>query len=105
MKNIQNRLADLMFLKNCNHKVRRLVIKHADKNFIIAITECLYNFLIGNVDEKVLKRVKKHKNDIRELVDKKSGLNKKRNILIQKGTGFLPLLLPAIIGTITSLFK
>ena len=106
MKNIKKCFSDLTFLKNCNHKVRRLVIKHADKNLIIAITECLYNFLIGNVhvDNKVLKRLKKHKSNIRTLVDKKSCVNKKREILVQKG-GFLPIILPSIIATITGLLK
>jgi hypothetical protein len=87
----------LAFLGSCKPKIRKLILHNSDKELVNAIQECLYNFLKGNfqIPQPNLRKIKKYKHSIRCLVDSNC-FNKKKEILIQKGNGFLPFILPFV---------
>lgn len=88
-------------------KVRESILKEADDDLIKAISEICLNFCRGNVKccDKSYKKLKKYKSCIHRLaLVKKSQKNLKREkqILVQNGSGFLPILLPPLITAITT---
>lgn len=88
-------------------KQRIALLKTLDRNAVKCICECIYNILTGTVPLSTFQKqkLKKHKNILRSLV-KKYPVERKKQILIQKGNGFLPLILaPLITGIFSSLFK
>ena len=105
MKNVKKHLTHLQFLAHCSPKLRKLVLKNADKDLILAVCECMYNFMNGNVkvDENIMKKTQKHKNHLRKLFSDGS-LSKKKDVLVQHG-GFLPILIPTILEVVSSLIK
>ncbi len=105
MKNIEKHLHHLHLIGQCKPKIRKLILKNADKNFIKAICECIYNFINGNVvaNDATVNKLKKHKKTIRKILTSK-GVKNKKEILIQNG-GFLPLLIPTILQVVTSLIN
>ncbi len=78
-------------------KRRRLLIDLANQDEIKALSECFQNTLAGNVrlksEEK--KKLKRHRNTLRQVASKATSTRHKKKILQQKG-GFLPMLLRAI---------
>lgn len=75
-------------LKNCNIKLTE------------AIVECVFNILRNNVvlSQKHVEKMKKYKNTLRELSNPKKKLNKKRDVIIQSGGNFLPIILTPIVS-------
>jgi hypothetical protein len=77
------------------------IVLAADKDLINTLCECVLNCLIGNVkladtEKQQLSRYKKY---LRKLIDKKKFSNRKRKqILVQKGSGFLPLILSSVLS-------
>ena len=111
LEKIKEKLPELTYLSKCSPKIRKFILQNGDKKLILAIRECLFNFLKGNLklDENKFKKLKKYKNSIRLLVGNKNCLKKNKKILVQRG-GFLQFLLPVavdIIGNLVanSLFK
>ena len=90
-------------VKDCKQK-RNAIIDHAGKELVHCICDCVLNVLNGNIpleyEEK--KRLKRHRNCLRELVKKKTS-DKKRKQLIQEG-GFLGALIPILSGLVGKLF-
>ena len=80
----------LRVLSHCKPKIRNAILK----NFC----DCVYNVVKGNVpgltQEKVNKLVR-HKTSLIKLT-KKVPIKEKRKILVQKGGGVLPFLLPLV---------
>lgn len=103
MKRIRLNLHTLQALKNASPKLRKAILKSADKELILSIVECAYNVLNGNCTlSKCNKRkLKKFKKVLRSLC-KKSSIKKKQKLIIQKG-GFLIPLLSAVLPTLVSL--
>ena len=66
----------------------------------------MLNFLLGNVkiNDRVLDKLQKHKQNIRLMVDKSKTIKQKKDLLVQKG-GFLPLIIPAVLEIVTNLLK
>ena len=95
----------LKVLGECKAKIRRAMLKNADKELIESICHCVYNLLKGNIilttSEK--QNLVKYKKVLREQVQK-SSVNHKKRILIQKG-GFLEFLIPAAITGISSIIS
>lgn len=75
----------------------------ADKEDILAVSECAKNTLNGNVHLKpeALRQLRRHKKALRSLAAKKTSLGNKRET-IMKG-GFLSILLPAVLSTLTGI--
>lgn len=68
------------------------------------ICECALNTVRGNVDltKTEKRRLKKHKQLLRRLASDRGGLKSKRRIIIQHGSGFLPMLIAPILGSLFS---
>jgi hypothetical protein len=84
-------------------KLRNSIIKGSDKEFIYSICECILNVMNGNIklDKKTFDKLKVYKQTFKKLL-KKSKLNEKKNLIVQKG-GFLEFLIPAVISGISSI--
>jgi hypothetical protein len=82
----------------------RAIIHTSDKELICCICECILNFVNGNVkvSDEELKRLKKYKKILRELLNKYKPLKYKKKIIFQHGSGFLPILIPTIIQALAS---
>lgn len=93
-----------LLARSKNAKRRKLLANWADKEDILAVSECAANTLSGNVHLKpeTLRRLKRHKNALRSLARKNTSLREKRRT-IMKG-GFLSMILPAVLGTLSSIF-
>lgn len=102
----EEQLKQLQFLQICPKKLRKDLLKRVPTSSIKTICECALNVLKGNIplSDSQKSCLRKHKNTLRRLSDKKSSLFKKRKLIIQRG-GFLNVLVPAAITLITSLLN
>lgn len=82
----------------------KAILKHADPGLITSLSEIAYNLLIGNVKISGKKRafLEKYKRDLRCLACSKRPLVSKRKLLVQRGAGFLPMLLGLILSGVAS---
>ena len=84
-----------------NTKFRKAILEHADADLISALCECAHNILRGTVRltprEKV--RLRKYKNKLRLLVNKRLSVSRRRREIQQSG-GFLPALLAPLATTV-----
>ena len=85
---------------------RKLLADWATKQDIDAISEIALNTLKGNIilTPQLYKKLRKNRNILRSLASKNCSFCKKRKIIGQQG-GFLPLLIPATLSALSSLFK
>lgn len=105
LENIISQIDLLKTLGNCKNKLRKSIIVKSNRKLVQAICELIDNTLRGNL--KFLKfdynNLKKYKHTFRKLL-KKSNLKTKKKILIQHG-GFLPILIPSIIGGLSTIIS
>jgi len=104
-RSIRNNIDALRLLaKSKRPKQCKAIIEAADKDLIRCLCECIQNVMVGNVPIPQSKRtrLKRHRNILRNIVDKRTRYLKKKKLLSQTG-GFLPLLLAPIIGLAGSL--
>jgi ABC-type dipeptide/oligopeptide/nickel transport system ATPase subunit len=107
MKRVQNNLELLKLLCKCKKKMLKAIIQTSDKELVYCICECILNIVNGNVkvgDEEI-KKLKKYKNVLRELLSKYKPMKSKKKILIQHGSGFLPILIPTIFQALATLLN
>ena len=95
-------------LAHCSPTQRKLILKTADKGLVDAICECVVNLVRGNIklSPAQKKTFAKQKRYLRKLADRKTALKTRKNILVQRGGFFLPLLsrlIGPVIGAIGSL--
>ena len=105
-KRLKKNIELLKLLKNCKTKQqKRILLELANKDLVYCVSDCCNNLLKGNIklSNKKREQLKKFGPVIRELAARKTGIKKKKQLLIQKG-GFLPALLTPIIGIASSLF-
>lgn len=83
---------------------RRALLRTADDSLVRDICECALNTLEGNVPlSKAQKsRLARHKHSLRRLADNRGTWKSKKRILVQRGDGFLGLLLAPILGSLAS---
>ena len=106
-KRLQRNLEILKILKNCkSRKDQNCILKLVNKDLIQCLCDCAHNILQGNIKLSKQKKIslKKHSSALRDLAEKKGGIEKKRKFLIQKG-GFLPALLGPIISIASGLIS
>ena len=88
---LKNNLHYLKALCKCKPAARKAILEHADGELINCICECIDNILKGNI--KISKVHKKKLGRSTKVLDtlrkKKTGLKKKKALLVQHG-GFLP---------------
>ena len=83
---------------HCQPKIRNAILKNCENDLIHIICDCVYNVVKGNVPGLTQEKVNKlacHKKSLIKLT-KKVPIKEKRKILVQKGSGFLPFLLPLV---------
>lgn len=89
-----------------NNKQRLVLLKSADRSLIKAICECILNIITGNVNisHENRKRLYKYKNFLRKLAspNKKRSWQQRKRIIVQKGSGFLPLIIPPVMSILLS---
>jgi len=97
-------LTTLKTLRKLSGKHRKKYIKCCGKDFINCLSEIASNVLKGNVSltPRQMRCLKKHKNTLRTLANRKSGLKLREKIVLQKG-GFLGALIGPAIAAITGL--
>ena len=96
----------LQLLKDISQsKNPKLVLQKCPKSIIKLLCECILNVIRGNVPltKSQKSKLSPYKQSLRKLSNKKIPLYKKRKVLVQKGDGFLSILLPAAISIISSL--
>ena len=96
-------LPTLRRIHRLGEKAKKKLVKDCDRKLIECFCECSKNILKGNVPLKdaQLKRLRREKNNLRQLSLKKTPLYKKRKIL-QKG-GFIGAILPPVLSVLSSL--
>ena len=85
-------------LGHCQPKIRNAILKNCENDLIHTICNCVYNVVKGNIPGLTPEKVNKlacHKTSLIKLT-KKVPIKKKVTILVQKGGGFLPFLLPLV---------
>ena len=88
----------LRVLSHCQPKIRNAILKNCEKDLIHIICDCVYNVVKGNVPGLTQDKVNKlagHKTSLIKLTQKVP-MKEKRKVLVQKGSGFLPYLLPLV---------
>ena len=84
--------------------LRKAIIEHASPDLINAISEIVWNTLKGviKLTPQQKRRLSRHKEEFRSLVNKKLSVKKKRKILNQKGTGAgLAALIPLALAVLS----
>lgn len=81
----------------------RAVLRKADISLIRCICECALNILRGNVgiNNEQKKQLRKHATTLRRLAAKNGNWGSKRRLIVQRGAGFLKLLIQPVIQHIS----
>ena len=96
---LKRNLDFLRVLKKANTKQRKAILDSGNKDLILCLCEVIDNILAGTIklSIKQKKELSKYKSILRQLIDKKITLTKKKQLFIQKG-GFLPAILGPALG-------
>lgn len=91
-------------LHKLNPTQRRALLRTADDSLVRDICECALNTLEGNVvlSRAHKSRLARHRHTLRKLACKRGSWKSKKKILVQRGDGFLGLLLAPILGGLAS---
>ena len=81
----------LKILSKCKSNMRKVILSNADKDLINNICECVHNCLNGNIElhNEIKTKLKRHKNDLRNLVGRNKSLKIKKKILSQVEHSYL----------------
>jgi len=101
---LKQNFSTLKFLSKTNKQLRSAIICACDHQLLACICECIKNVMDGNVPLPLdtLKRLKPYRHTMEAVVHKRRAASEKKRQIVQNG-GFLPILLPALIGVIGSL--
>ena len=99
-KRLQKNISYLDVLAKAKPSQRKAILQTADKDLILCLCECILNVLNGNVPLKpdIQEKLGKYKAQLRILASKETPAKYRKDILVQKGGAFLPLLLAPILG-------
>ena len=89
----------LKVLAKCKPKLRQAILKTAEDDLFEAIRQCLLNvwFETVKLKPKTAKKLAPHSTHIKFAADKRNPNAHRRRRLVQKGEGFLPFLLTAVL--------
>ena len=97
---------ELNAINNVKHDKQKCnrIIDEGGMELVHCICDCVHNILQGNipVNDIEKERLKRHRECIRKLVNKKTSYREKKQ-LIQEG-GFLGSLIPTLVGLVGKLF-
>lgn len=95
----------LRALKDANPRMRRAMIRAADKDLLLTLSECSLNVLNANqrISPRCRATLQKYKTALRQLAAPSSEVSyaRKRRLLEQRG-GFLGVLLSSVLGGLLS---
>lgn len=104
MKRVKRHVHLLHVLANANPQQRKAILKTANEDQMKSLCEICANLLSGNIPISNGKKLHSYKRVIRQLADKKISIAKKRKIFNnQTGSGFLPLIIPAVLKLVSGL--
>jgi hypothetical protein len=97
----------LKVLHQAKPKLRKAMLKHLEPSCIKAICDCVLNILKSVVKMSPVQKRKlaRHKDHLRVLVKKGTPLKKRRQTIVQKGEGFLTLVLGPVLKELASLIE
>lgn len=103
----EEQLSILKVLFNSKPSLRNNLLKHANKELVCTLCECILNILEGNVNvtDKHIKQLKKYKKVLREIGDNKGTWTRKRKLLQKGGSKIIPLIAPILGAFFTHLLK
>ena len=83
----------------------KALLEVAHNDLLEASTECFMNIYLKTikVNPRLLKRLTPFKEDLRFVADNRNPLNQRREVLLQKGEGFLSLIVTPIVEQLASL--
>ncbi len=95
----------LRVLQKCTPTQRKAILKVTHNDLLEALTECCLNVYLKTikVNPRVLKWLVPFREKLRFVADKRNPLDKRRKLLLQKGEGFLSLILTPIVEQLASL--
>ena len=104
-KRLQDHAPYLHVLVNGTAKQLEGILRGANKKLIYCLCECALNVLQGNVklhnSEK--DKLRKHKQPLRVLADKRVALGRKRELLLNQKGGWVTALIVPILSSLTGL--
>lgn len=109
--NLKRQLPKLQVVSQIqNPKLRQRVLLELAKNKAIcsAIREIMKNVKSGNIKltDRQKNQVKKYRKLILEILKRRQGVTKKRQLVVQTGSGFLlPLLIPLVAEAVGALIS
>lgn len=88
-------------------KQKSAFLKKCPNSIIKGVCECALNLLKGNipVSKRQKNKLAPYKRTLRRLGNTKVPLFKKRRLLVQKGEGFLSILIPAAVSVLSTLIN
>ena len=91
---IRKHVEELKYFCKGKPYICKLIIEKADNSLIKCLCECAHNILKGNIElsKKDLKKLKRYRRKLHDLVNKKVSVKRKKKILQTGG------ILPAILG-------
>ena len=97
----------LRVLHRAKPKLRKAILKHVDSSCIKAICDCVLNILKNTVKTSPVhkRKLARHKTHLRVLAEKKTPMPKRQRTIIQKGEGFLTLVLGPVLKELASLIE
>lgn len=99
MASVRKHLPTLKLVQVAKPKLRKSIIEHCDIELIKTILECIHNSLNGNIKltANETAQLRKFKSILRKILRSPGNLNKKRDLILQSGGSFLPVLLKPIV--------
>lgn len=90
----------LYTIKNASPKLRKSILQNCSPSLIKTLSEICHNVVKGNcvLSKKLLTSLKKHKKTLRSISCRSVSLASKRKHLVQKGNGFLGLILAPLLA-------
>lgn len=103
-KTVYNHINFLRSVSKSNPKQVRKLLKQCSKAELKAVCECVLNVANRNcpINRGKLRKLIPHKKLLLNLAFNKASADTKRRVLIQKGSGVLPILLPIALSYLLS---
>jgi hypothetical protein len=107
MNHLRSNYHALHVLKAATPKLHKAIVSNCDRELVNSICECVLNVLNGNVklSDCVKRKLRKQKNVLRKVVDKRVPISGKKKLIVQRGGFLLPLLSAVLPALATLIFK
>jgi len=105
MKRLQRNIDVIRAIPHLNKKQYKSLVINSDKDLIYCLSNVLDNVASGRVRVKpeVLRKLRKYRSYIDQIRDHKLAYKRRKNILVQRGSGIFSALIPFVVGTLSNL--